>query len=1197
MSSYGEVGFPYGAITGDAATCLNTTETFSEIASPGSTTNFYLDSTFTTSSPNLFTSFTTPGTHEVMLLTTANLMVDTAILLVEVYEQPVVDFSFSILDTILCHKEPLEINLDTTEQFVQYWLFDTLFTQDYGVSGVGTGAPLTFTTDSLSQTGTYFLQAEHTLGNCEVDFTIPIEVTVEQTKAAYHSTIINASVGEQVTIMENCTDADNYAWTFTPSASPGTSTLSDPLIAFGSPGTTIVDLICWSNNFCYDSIVGSGPFIFVPPTVTDSCWINEKRGSQPSWPGFYIDDMADLCDVNDGYLLTGSYSADTLESQHGMNVVINNGTFTQSRGGFMAKFDYDGTVKWVIHDQSLGSALTVKGLITDAETDSQGNIYICGHNLHRFFDNAGDSIQFTGSYLMKLDSLGRYQWHSRTTASSSTYNYRKNMYIAIDQDDNIYWGGMETSYYIEPDGNIITFSPSGSNYLKVMKIAPNGNYVWHTGLNLLGELEELEVDDNMNLYTAGVYSQTLNIYSSGSAQIAYTHNGSTSYKTFVAKWDSTGQFLWCSRITMSGQNGGGNYSEHLTYPRDLYVEPSTGEVYVTGRTHFGYLSNRFLVTNTIGVTDTLGIGGLYLAKFQTNGNLDWAAGTNMLSSNSPSPYGCGEEVFVENDTACLAGVIRNNSTNLSGGGTTINISSEMDNFFVVRLESNGLLLDLLKSGDNINEINASEPSIQGFFRNDGAYFAARNASLYGAAVAPVEFGDTVISHDVLGWVDKFYEPCGTLYLSGYSINDAASICPGDNYTFPDGYTETNIMGAMTHISYFTASNGIDSMIYTTLSINPTFITSVNDDVCYGGSYILPGGTTLTNITANYSDTALFMTMAGCDSSVYTNINVLPIFTETLNLNICNGSDYTFPNGITLTNILTDVSDTSLLVASTGCDSTVISNLIVLNTYEEVVNDNVCEGDSYILPNGTTLNNILTDVSDTSLLVASTGCDSTVISNLTVLNTYEVIVGDNVCEGDSYIFPSGSTQTNITTSMSDTSFLISATGCDSSIITNLSVTYVNTTVTEASGILNSAQGGASYVWLDCDNGYAEAVPAGYGQSYTVTSSGNYAVAISLNGCTDSSACTYMNLSELQEVEKFYLIEVYPNPSKGFIHVVNRGGVKIEKLRIYDLCGKLVHEQAVSQQEFDAILNGRAGMYFLHLYFEDNQQHVVHSIKQD
>src|SRR5690606_14572241 len=64
-------------------------------------------------------------------------------------------------------------------------------------------------------------------------------------------------------------------------------------------------------------------------------------------------------------------------------------------------------------------------------------------------------------------------------------------------------------------------------------------------------------------------------------------------------------------------------------------------------------------------------------------------------------------------------------------------------------------------------------------------------------------------------------------------------------------------------------------IETTVNVNPTYFNQESTNICSGGSYTFPDGTTQTNITAQVIYNSNLTTTLGCDSIVETTVIVDP----------------------------------------------------------------------------------------------------------------------------------------------------------------------------------------------------------------------------------------------------------------------------------------------------------------------------------
>jgi hypothetical protein len=95
--------------------------------------------------------------------------------------------------------------------------------------------------------------------------------------------------------------------------------------------------------------------------------------------------------------------------------------------------------------------------------------------------------------------------------------------------------------------------------------------------------------------------------------------------------------------------------------------------------------------------------------------------------------------------------------------------------------------------------------------------------------------------------------------------------------------------------------------------------------------------------------------------------------------------------------------------------------------------------------------------------------------------------------------------------------------------------VNTSVTQTTGTLTVNQIGTNYQWLDCNNGFAT-LPNDTNQSFTPTVSGDYAVAVTSNGCVDTSSCYNVFVVGVPS-KNTGSIRISPNPAKDQITIEN------------------------------------------------------------
>jgi gliding motility-associated-like protein len=225
--------------------------------------------------------------------------------------------------------------------------------------------------------------------------------------------------------------------------------------------------------------------------------------------------------------------------------------------------------------------------------------------------------------------------------------------------------------------------------------------------------------------------------------------------------------------------------------------------------------------------------------------------------------------------------------------------------------------------------------------------------------------------------------------------------------------------------------GCDTILVLDLTVLPIDTITFDTTICgldapfawYGKDYFLTG---------IYTDT--LPAMIGCDTILILDLTVLPIDTLKLDTVICgnevpfvfNGKDYF------TTNIYTDT-----LISTIGCDSILILDLTVLPIDTITFDTTICGMD---VPLAWLGNDYFITGTYIDTIIAATGCDTIAILNLTVL-PIDTLVTDTVVCGNEVPFAWNGADYFISGEYIDT--LVSATGCDSILVLNLTVLPIDT----------------------------------------------------------------------------------------------------------------------------------------------------------
>ena len=117
--------------------------------------------------------------------------------------------------------------------------------------------------------------------------------------------------------------------------------------------------------------------------------------------------------------------------------------------------------------------------------------------------------------------------------------------------------------------------------------------------------------------------------------------------------------------------------------------------------------------------------------------------------------------------------------------------------------------------------------------------------------------------------------------------------------------------------------------------------------------------------------------------------------------------------------------------------------------------------------------------------------------------------------------------------------------------------VSNMVTKSNTTLSAADKGATYQWLDCNNGKTP-VPGATRKDYTGATAGNYAVQVTKNGCVDTSACFTYYPTGINEVSIQSGLRISPNPATAQISISLEQTMDNTTIRIYDLLGQMIME---------------------------------------
>ncbi len=335
-------------------------------------------------------------------------------------------------------------------------------------------------------------------------------------------------------------------------------------------------------SFVYE---GGGSHFFISKLDKDGNWL-WVRGAKSS--GIYT--SAVEADDNGNLYVTGAFFRDIT-----INDTTHTGPSDLGYNSIVAKLDMDGNWVWT---RKINGELNRQ--ITDLALDQSGNIYVTG--MASGWLSFGDikiNADQRNPFVAKMDSDGNWLWarvaHCEGVASSRG--------IVVDSQGNSYISG---HFVRELTLGEIILDPGDPIFRTFLaKLDQNGNWAWAANNEGTGtsEARGIALDGDEHVYVTGTFAGDV-IFGSHELHTAHGMNNNI----FIAKTDSSGNWLWVEKAGAEGRNFG----------LDVFVSEESN-VFLTGffqhnNSTFGQFS-----LDAAGARETI-----FAAKLDEHGNWLWA---------------------------------------------------------------------------------------------------------------------------------------------------------------------------------------------------------------------------------------------------------------------------------------------------------------------------------------------------------------------------------------------------------------------------------------------------------------------------------------------------------------------------------------------------------------------------------------------
>ncbi len=563
--------------------------------------------------------------------------------------------------------------------------------------------------------------------------------------------------------------------------------------------------------------------------------------------------------------------------------------------------------------------------------------------------------------------------------------------IALDNESNVYATGYySTTVDFDAGPNVVNLTAVNAEDIFLAKYDSAGKLVW---AKTIGDFRyqaayAITLDTDKNIYITGIFfgntdfdpgPGVANLISAGNEDI------------FVCKYDNNGNFIWAKRF------GGitNDFCNAIKLDR-------VGNIYING-----YFENTSDFDPGTGVFNLVSAGAsdIFVCKLTNSGNLVWAKSIGGPSSDVAYSIGLDEQNNVYSTGFYWSTV------DFDPGAATFNLSSNaLGDAYILKLNTNGDFINAGKMGGDSRvrgitlKLNKTDHIyIAGHFDGQADFDPGAGIKLLNS---PINDDDIFIAkYDLnfnLVWVKQIAGPSfqkafdidadaeDNLYITGH-YNGTADFDPG-----PANYNLT-ATGDPDIFVLKLADNG--EFIWVAQATGPffgsgyTIKVDILKNIFVGGAFegtkdFDPGPDEVKHASAGQSE--IFMQkLRQCPNAV---------LTQTMNVNTCTSFklyDKTYDSTGTYTH---------LVLNAMGCDSVIITLNLSIARIEKNVSANICQGQFYFAA-GRQQNK--TGIYYDTLKTAS-GCDSVVITNLTVREKPKPLLGTdrNICEGQNIVLDPG-----------------------------------------------------------------------------------------------------------------------------------------------------------------------------------------------
>lgn len=919
--------------------------------------------------------------------------------------------------------------------------------------------------------------------------------------------------------------------------------------------------------------------VYIAKYDTDGNYIWAKKLG-----GNYVDHCFSLTRDIDGNIITSGYFSGTGDYDPGPEEYILTSDGITDFETFVSKLDSDGNFIWVNHLVGDNDVMA-KSVVTD------GNDIIVFADFKDVFDadaNAGvyelTSVGASDIMVAKYDADGLLLWAKSIGGLADDIPYEG----VVDVMGNIYFTGyFNGTIDVDPSPAIFNLTADLTDGF-ICKWDADGNFIWATKIGGVGSDygKGIFVDSLFTIYATGYFDNTVD-FDPGPANFPLTCEADDIFvlkltqdycSTLTLITDTVGDVLCGSSALLAGHADGGQ----APYTYLWNTIPITYDSVAT--TPVGGLI-QFKVTDAIGCVHT--------SKYFVNGPTvidGFDLKTNLIFGDIRP--GFESNIWLD---------VFNNGCEATTGYVDVVLPIELN--YVDATPAPDIII-----GDTLRwlftDLKFGDPHVTAHITVITSIFGQLDDLIsINSAVRPAMddvFPGNNFKHYVIPIIGSYDPNDKAIYPQG--ICDDGYILNTDTLTYTIRFQNTGTAEAINIFIHDTLSTLLDINTFKIVASSHAMVTELLPDNVlkfkFDNIYLpdsganeieshgyvifeilpLPG---LANFSVIDNNAAIYFDFNEpiiTNSTHNTLLDELPILAASQEFSICEG-DFVTVNGNNY-NAVGIYIDT--LISSFGCDSIVTTNIMNVNPAQYITNMvNICEGEVVTVGDNT--------YTTTGLYIDNFanifGCDSVILTDLTVHPTFTSTIEAEFCEGETYVF-NGSTLSSPGLYYAN---LLSQDNCDSIVELTLTFHTVDAGVTATEFTLTANNAAASYQWVDCENNFAP-IPDATNQTFEPDVTGLYALIINDGLCTDTSECYFIDKSGIVMLEN-ETFAIYPNPAQNELQLFSSSTQnQVVEIYLYNITNQLLSQYLITSFPYTLNISElKSGIYILGIHYDGNMQY--------